>query len=137
MRGFIHGTTLLLREKGIRGIFRALVPTTAKQTANSAIRFGSYSILRQIAEDRSAPGTKLGAMTTFGIGGIAGLVTVLVTQPLDTIKTRMQSLDAAQYRNSVTCGVQIVTDQGLLTLWSGCMPRLARLVVSSSWFKFT
>ncbi len=33
-------------------------------------------------------------MGTFAMGGIAGLITVYVTQPLDTIKTRMQSLEA-------------------------------------------
>lgn len=88
MRGFLHGTTVIAREKGIRGFFQGFVPTTARQAANSATRFGSYTTLRQIAQSYVAPGEKLGAVSTFGIGAVAGVITVYVTMPLDTVKTR-------------------------------------------------
>lgn len=136
MRGFLHGTTVILRERGLRGIYQGLAPTTAKQTANSAVRFGSYSTLRQMVQDRTSAEEELSSITTFAIGGISGLITVLVTQPLDTIKTRMQSIGATQYRNSFICGVKIVKDEGISTLWSGAMPRLARLVVSNIIVRF-
>ena len=65
------------------------------------------------------------------MGGIAGLITVYVTQPLDTIKTRMQSLDAKQlYGNSFRCASIIFKQEGVLTFWSGALPRLVRLVLS-------
>src|SRR5690606_16966633 len=100
MRGFIHGTTVILRERGISALFQGLVPTTARQAANSATRFGSYTFLRQLAQSYTAPGEKLGSVATFGIGGIAGIITVYVTQPLDSVKTRMQSIEAKkEYRN--------------------------------------
>ncbi len=70
-------------------------------------------------------------MGTFAMGGIAGLITVYVTQPLDTIKTRMQSLEArSMYGNSFRCAAMIFQQEGLLTFWSGALPRLARLVLS-------
>ncbi|KAG4426889.1 fumarase, partial [Cadophora sp. M221] len=75
---------IIARERGLRGFFQGFVPTTARQAANSATRFGSYTFLRQLAQSYTAPGEKLGTMATFGIGGIAGLITVYVTQPLDT-----------------------------------------------------
>ncbi|KAL2816855.1 mitochondrial carrier domain-containing protein [Aspergillus cavernicola] len=131
MRGFIHGSGVIFRERGVRGFFQGLVPTTARQAANSATRFSSYTMLKQLAEGYVAPGEKLGTASTFALGGIAGLITVYVTQPLDTVKTRMQSLEASRnYKNSFVCAARIVKDEGVFTLWSGAVPRLARLILS-------
>jgi len=69
---------IIAREKGIRGFFQGFVPTTARQAANSATRFGSYTTLKQVAQSYVAPGEKLGAVSTFGLGAIAGIITVYV-----------------------------------------------------------
>jgi solute carrier family 25 citrate transporter 1 len=131
MRGFLHAVPIIARERGIRGFFQGFVPTTARQAANSATRFGSYNFLKQMAESYTAPGEKLGAVGTFATGGLAGLITVYVTQPLDTVKTRMQSLEAKQmYGNTFRCAAMIFKQEGILTFWSGALPRLARLVMS-------
>lgn len=131
MRGFLHAVPIIARERGIRGFFQGFAPTTARQAANSAVRFGSYTFLRQLAQSYTAPGEKLGVLSTFGIGGVAGLITVYATQPLDTIKTRMQSIEARHlYRNSVACAAMLVRSEGVLTLWSGAVPRLVRLMLS-------
>ena len=70
------------------------------------------------------------------------------TQPLDTIKTRyvlehrsrmlgvltlrrMQSIEARrEYKNSFDCAAKIFRQEGILTFWSGAVPRLARLILS-------
>jgi len=131
MRGFLHGSRVIFRDRGVRGFFQGFVPTTARQAANSATRFGSYTTLRQFAQGYVAPGEKLGTLSTFAIGSMAGLITVYVTQPLDTIKTRMQSLEASKnYKNSFICAAKIFRDEGLFTFWSGALPRLVRLTLS-------
>ena len=131
MKGFIHGSALIAREQGIRGFFKGFVPTTARQAANSAVRFSSYTTLKQFAEGYVKPGEKLGTLSTFGLGGLAGLITVYATQPIDTVKTRMQSIDARKsYKNSLDCGISIFKNEGVLTLWSGAVPRLGRLILS-------
>lgn len=131
MNGFLHGSALIFREQGVRGFFKGFVPTTARQAANSAVRFSSYTSLKQAAQSYVAPGEKLGTAATFAIGGVAGIITVYATQPIDTVKTRMQSLDAkGLYKNSVDCGMKILREEGFLTLWSGAVPRLGRLVFS-------
>lgn len=91
MRGFLHGSGIIAREKGIRGFFQGFVPTTARQAANSAVRFSSYTALKQLAQSYVAPGEKLGAVSTFGLGGLAGVITVYTTMPIDTVKTRYVS----------------------------------------------
>ncbi|KAF2752256.1 mitochondrial tricarboxylate transporter-like protein [Sporormia fimetaria CBS 119925] len=131
MRGFLHGSRIIWQEKGIRGFFQGFVPTTARQAANSAVRFSSYTGLKQLAQSYVAPGEKLGAVSTFGIGGLAGVITVYATMPLDTVKTRMQSIEARSlYKNSFSCAARIFKEEGLLVFWSGALPRLGRLILS-------
>lgn len=44
---------------------------------------------------------------------------------------RMQSIDARkEYKNSFECATKIVKNEGFFTLWSGAVPRLARLILS-------
>ncbi|KAK4497195.1 hypothetical protein PRZ48_011645 [Zasmidium cellare] len=131
MKGFLHGSGVIFREQGVRGFFKGFVPTTARQAANSAVRFSSYTSLKQAAQSYVAPGEKLGTLSTFAIGGMAGTITVYATQPIDTVKTRMQSIDSkGLYKNSIDCGLKIVKNEGFFKLWSGALPRLGRLVFS-------
>ncbi|KAI4595481.1 hypothetical protein KJ359_006827 [Pestalotiopsis sp. 9143b] len=131
MKGFLDAIPIIYKERGFRGFFQGLVPTAARQSANSAVRFGSYTSLKQLAESYTAPGEKLGMLGTFGIGGVAGVITVYATQPLDTIKTRMQSIEAKQvYGNSFRCASMILKQESVFALWSGAVPRLGRLILS-------
>jgi len=76
MKGFFHGSKIIAQEKGIRGFFQGFVPTTLRQAANSGVRFSSYSSLKHVAQGYVAPGEKLGTLSTFGIGAMAGIITV-------------------------------------------------------------
>lgn len=43
----------------------------------------------------------------------------------------MQSIEARkEYKNSFVCATRIFKDEGILTFWSGALPRLVRLVMS-------
>jgi len=99
-RGLIHGTTEIVKAEGLRGIYRGLFPVVSssgqslinllmkwpqmmRQGANSAVRFTTYSTLKQFCQGATRGGQELPAVLTFGIGGIAGLVTVYTTMPLE------------------------------------------------------
>ena len=121
-----------------------------RQGANSAVRFTTYTTLKQMVQSQGRPGQPISSATTFGIGAIAGLVTVYTTMPLEcvphppsslsyvlmranccsVIKTRMQSLGArGEYRSSFHCAYRIFTEEGVRRFWTGTTPRLARLIV--------
>jgi len=74
--GLIHGTKTIIAERGIRGIYQGLMPTLARQAANSGVRFWSYSTIKQAVQGSLAPGEKLSGLSTFGIGAAAGFITV-------------------------------------------------------------
>ncbi|KLO83562.1 fumonisin cluster-tricarboxylate transporter [Fusarium fujikuroi] len=127
----IHAISIIAREHGLRGFFQGFWPTTARQSAGSAIRLGSYTFLKQVVQSRTPQNKRIGTVDTFIIGSLAGLITVYLTQPLDTIKTRMQRLQArTRYRNSFTCAKNILEQEGVLALWRGAVARSTRLVMS-------
>jgi solute carrier family 25 (mitochondrial citrate transporter), member 1 len=43
----IHGTSLILKEEGIKGIYKGVGAVIARQGANSAVRMSSYSVIRE------------------------------------------------------------------------------------------
>jgi solute carrier family 25 citrate transporter 1 len=127
----IHGTTTIIKEEGISGVYRGLGPVMARQGANSAVRFSSYSYFKDIFQRYHGPSQPLPSTYTFAAGALAGIVTVYTTMPLDVVKTRMQGLDARSlYKNALDCLVKVVKANGVLSLWKGTTPRLTRLIVS-------
>ena len=102
-----------------------------RQGANQAVRFSTYSTLKQELQKWTTPGQPLPWSATFAIGATAGTVTVYTTMPLDVVKTKMQGLHAKTlYRNSFHCFWTVVRNEGVFSLWKGATPRLGRLLVS-------
>ena len=60
------------------------------------------------------PSDAVPVLVTGVFGLIAGAASVFGNTPLDVIKTRMQSLEAAKYKNTFDCGVQIMRNEGPL-----------------------
>ena len=85
---------------------------------------GTYNILKEVARSQEV---KPGVLTTFGMGSVAGVVTVYATQPFDSIKTRAQSAQGASFAEAFQSEVR---DHGLRGFWKGSTMRLGRLVLS-------
>ncbi|KAG9290671.1 hypothetical protein G9A89_011634 [Geosiphon pyriformis] len=130
-KGLIHGITRIVNQEGLGGIYRGVFPVMMRQGANQAVRFSTYSTLKQEFQKRNGPGQPLPWIVTFGIGSIAGIVTVYTTMPLDVVKTKMQGLHAKElYRSSFHCLWTVIRNDGVLALWKGATPRLSRLLLS-------
>ncbi|BCS28044.1 uncharacterized protein APUU_61092A [Aspergillus puulaauensis] len=115
---------VLLAEQGIRGLYKGLVPTTVKQSATSAVRMGSYNMLKDL---RRAYNINENGITTFLMGAIAGTLTVYTTQPFDSVKTRAQGLGGTGMSAALK---GILADHGVKGLWRGSTMRLGRLLLS-------
>lgn len=130
-RGLVHGVRTIIQAEGFGGVYRGVIPVMARQGANSAVRFGVYSSLSDFAKTRLNPGQQVPAVYTFGIGAIAGVITVYTTMPLDVVKTKMQGLQAKElYSGVFDCAWKVFRHEGLLSFWKGATPRLARLTMS-------
>ncbi|XP_034113401.1 tricarboxylate transport protein, mitochondrial isoform X1 [Drosophila albomicans] len=125
-KGFAHGVGQIIKAEGISGIYKGLTPTILKQGSNQAIRFFVVESLRDLykGDDINKPVPKL----VVGVfGAIAGAASVFGNTPLDVVKTRMQGLDAAKYKNTADCAMQILKNEGLPAFYKGTVPRLGRV----------
>lgn len=123
-RGGFDATRSIMAAQGLPGLYRGLVSTTMKQSATSAVRMGSYNVLKEASKKNSLPQN---SGTTFAIGALAGTITVYATQPFDTIKTRAQSARGASTAEAFR---SVLMQSGVKGFWSGSTMRLGRLVFS-------
>ncbi|KAF9880791.1 hypothetical protein CkaCkLH20_01833 [Colletotrichum karsti] len=123
-KGGIHALSSMLKQHGISEVYRGLISTTLKQSTTSAVRMGSYNVLRELSKRYKLPDN---SMVTFGSGAIAGIITVYATQPFDTIKTKAQSARGASL---VEAFRMVLSERGVRGFWSGSTMRLGRLVLS-------
>ena len=98
-----------------------------KQSATSAVRMGSYNIIKEAVAARSTTNPSKSPLLTFGMGATAGVITVYATQPFDTIKTRAQGAKGATTLEAVR---DVLRDGGVRAFWSGSSMRLGRLILS-------
>lgn len=125
-KGFYHGVRMIVKSHGLKGCYQGVVPTIFKQGSNQAIRFFVVESLKDWykAGDNSKPVPK----TVVGLFGLcAGAASVFGNTPIDVIKTRMQGLEAAKYKNSMDCVVQVWKKEGPTAFYKGTIPRLNRV----------
>jgi solute carrier family 25 citrate transporter 1 len=129
-KGMVHGVTTIARTEGLRGLYRGVFPVLARQGCNQATRFSVYTFLRQ--SFAPTPGTPISPLASFGMGMIAGTITVYVTMPIDVVKTKMQGVGAQlKYpKGSWQCVMLTFKEDGLRGFWKGATPRLSRLMFS-------
>lgn len=113
-----------MAERGFRELYRGLVPTTVKQSATSAVRMGSYNVIKEKFRLYKSLNPTIASFTA---GALAGTVTVYATQPFDTVKTRSQSAGGATISDALR---DIYLSSGVRGFWSGSTMRLGRLMLS-------
>ncbi|QLQ78205.1 hypothetical protein HG537_0A04520 [Torulaspora globosa] len=131
-RGMLRNYGSLIRDKGLRGLYNGVLPVSMRQAANQAVRLGCYNKIKVMVQSYtgSPKDQPLSSGLTFVVGAFSGIVTVYTTMPLDTVKTRMQSLNASEYTSTLNCFARIFREEGVKTFWKGTTPRLGRLILS-------
>ena len=73
------------------------------------------------------------SISSMTAGSIAGAVTVLANQPIDVVKSNMQSVNGMiRYSSSIDCFQKIWKEEGVKGLYRGLVPRLNRVVLETS-----
>jgi solute carrier family 25 citrate transporter 1 len=120
----LNAIKTILKEDGLKGLYRGFAGTTLKQASATSFRMGSYNIIKDFEELRNVQQT---TVVNFANGAVAGTITTLATQPFDTIKTRSQSAKATTTMEAVAT---IWMDGGVRGFWRGTTMRLGRTVFS-------
>ncbi|KAL4920915.1 mitochondrial carrier domain-containing protein [Aspergillus aurantiobrunneus] len=126
-KGGFHALRTIMAESGVSELYRGLLSTTMKQSATSAVRMGSYNIIKEIVSSRTSIKDTRNPALTFGMGATAGVITVYMTQPFDTIKTRAQGAKGA---STIEALRDVLKDGGVRAFWRGSSMRLGRLILS-------
>merc|ERR1740123_2725652 len=125
--GSLDACVKIIKSEGPGGLYRGVVPTIAKQGTNQMVRFPVQHLTLQamVGGDKE----KMKSPIYNGIAGAAaGAVSVIVTMPQDTVKTRMQGEEAKKlYKGTMDCAMQILKKDGFMFFYSGTLPRLIRV----------
>lgn len=125
--GSVDAMMKILKSEGPMGLYMGLVPTIAKQATNQAVRFPVqfYCKNYMTGGDKSLEASP---MYNGAAGAIAGAVSVLLTMPQDTVKSRMQGEEAKKlYKGTLDCAQQILKNDGIAFFYSGTWPRMIRV----------
>lgn len=125
-KGESYGYRCMSQRQNFRGLYQGLVLTILKQSSTQGVKMGSYNALREHSRRHDIPQT---GTTAFVTGALAGIITVYVTQPFDTVKTCAQSTRGA---GTIAAFQTVVKRKGVCGLWSGSTSRMGRLAFSSS-----
>lgn len=122
---FIEGLKHIIQSEGISGVYKGATATALKQGSNMALRFSFYNEYKKYF---TREGNKLSPIQSLIGGMCSGCFSTLGNNPFDVVKTRMQGTQASQYSSTMDCLVQIVKNEGILSLYAGMVPRLGRVV---------
>jgi len=125
--GSLDACVKIIKNEGPGGLYRGVVPTIAKQATNQAVRFPTqfYFLKFMVGDDKEK---QKNPIYNGLAGAVAGAVSVVVTMPQDTVKTRMQGEEAKKlYKGTMDCVTQIMKNEGPAFFYAGTWPRMIRV----------
>ena len=127
----VGGTLLhIARREGLSALYSGLVPGLQRQMAFSAIRIGLYDTVKvrymEVLGVRDTDMVEmLGVRVMAGVS--TGVLAILLAQPTDVVKIRLQAGGRARYPGGVMeAYTTILAREGLLGLYRGMGPNIAR-----------
>ncbi|XP_051935296.1 mitochondrial 2-oxoglutarate/malate carrier protein [Hippocampus zosterae] len=128
-----HAIASILKNEGVGGIYTGLSAGLLRQATYTTTRLGIYTILfeKMTSADGRPPNFFLKAV----IGMTAGATGAFVGTPAEVALIRMTAdgrlpVDQRRgYTNVFNALARIMREEGVTTLWRGCIPTMARAVV--------
>ena len=126
-------TKQILRDEGLSGMFRGLVPTTVRQMIGYFFFFGGYELSKNLLTPKGKSKDDLGPLKTIVCGGIGGMSFWVTTYPSDVIKSRVQiGLSGKELSGSfISILRKIIREEGVKSLYRGLSLTLLRTIPAS------
>lgn len=124
----------LYKEGGIRSVFRGSAATLARDGPGSAAYFAAYEYIKRsltpIDPHTGKPSGQLSLLAVTGAGAAAGVAMWVPVFPIDTVKSRLQSMDGNPTVGGVIKGVY--RNGGLKAFFPGFGPAIARAIPANA-----
>ncbi|KAI1727396.1 mitochondrial carrier protein [Ditylenchus destructor] len=127
-----HALRTIIANEGFLAVYNGLSAGLARQATYTTTRLGTYTWL---FEKFSSPGQSPSFLMTMGMGMSAGAVGAFVGNPTEVALIRMTSDgrlpvdERRNYKNVFNALSRIVKEEGVLALWRGSAPTIARAIV--------
>ncbi|KAI7888027.1 mitochondrial carrier domain-containing protein [Mucor mucedo] len=120
----------IVREEGIRGLYKGNMPAEYLYLSYSAVEFWAYKELEQKVETIDVNNKVPHTVKTFGSGMIAGCIATAATYPFDLLRTRFAVNKGPQmYNTSVTQAmVDIYHKEGPRGFYRGLWPAMIQIM---------
>jgi len=117
-----------LKSDGIQGLYRGFVISCVGIIVYRGCYFGFYDTAKPILLGENA-----GVLASFALGYIVTISAGLVSYPIDTIRRRMMmtSGQAVKYKGSMDCAVQVIKNEGPMSLMKGAGANILRGVAGA------
>jgi len=117
-----------LKTDGIAGLYRGFVISCVGIIVYRGCYFGFYDTLKPIVLGEDA-----GLLLSFTLGYVVTISAGLVSYPIDTIRRRMMmtSGEAVKYKGSMDCAVQVIKNEGFMSLMKGAGANILRGVAGA------
>ena len=142
-RGVLQTLRAVVREEGVRSLWKGNLTAEFLWGGYMAIQFLTYRALQRVSGDDRRTATSaqghsyeapLGGSTRrvavdMMCGGLAGAVATGVTYPFDLIRTRLSAQPEPKvYRGMLHAGRQIALQEGVFGLYQGLTPALVSVI---------
>lgn len=121
-----------MRDYGVKGLFRGLTMTVAREMPSYFCFFGVYEAVREALKPAGRTRADCGLLATTLAGATGGLLLWTVTFPVDVVKSRIQLNDELPTRGWTVCLLHVYRNEGMAALYSGLSPTLVRCIPSSA-----
>jgi len=134
----LDALTKIYKQEGIRNMYKGLTAGLFRQTTYTTTRLGVFNVLQDYyttVNPETGKATPPNFLQKLLIGSIAGGVGSIVGTPAEVSLIRMTSdgrlpvAERRNYKHVFDALARISREEGVLNMWKGCTPTVARAVV--------
>ncbi|KAL2918464.1 carnitine transporter [Polyrhizophydium stewartii] len=134
-QGFVEVIRQIVREGGVRAVFRGTGFTILRDFPGSYFYFLTYEGLKRWFRERQGHDGHVNSAAIMLSGGIAGMINWTIAIPMDTIKSRLQSAPPGEASVGKVVS-KLFAESGPAGLFRGLGPTLLRAFPASAAFFF-
>ncbi|XP_024237448.1 calcium-binding mitochondrial carrier protein SCaMC-2-B isoform X4 [Oncorhynchus tshawytscha] len=119
------GFTHMIREGGMRSLWRGNGMNVIKIAPESAIKFMAYEQIKRLIGSNQET---LGILERFVAGSLAGAIAQSSIYPMEVLKTRLALRKTGQFSGIADCAKHIFRKEGMAAFYKGYIPNLIGII---------
>ncbi|XP_051508534.1 calcium-binding mitochondrial carrier protein SCaMC-2-A [Myxocyprinus asiaticus] len=119
------GLTQMIKEGGMRSLWRGNGINVIKIAPESALKFMAYEQIKRLMGSSQET---LGITERFVAGSLAGVIAQSAIYPMEVLKTRLALRKTGQYKGISDCAKQILRGEGVCAFYKGYVPNMLGII---------